>query len=119
MKVLLLNDNPVVDRLVTLSAEKRQDDLVKVSGHDALEAGYYDFLIVEESSAASHLPEAIGDNVKYGYILFIASRAAAVPDIYDATLSKPFLPTELLGVFQKADDLAELSWEKEVNLDLP
>ena len=108
MKVLLLNDNPVVDRLVTLSAEKRKDDLVKVKGHNALEAGHYDLLIVEESSAASHLPEEIADNVKYGYTLFIAARATAVLDMYDSTLSKPFLPTELLGVFQKADDLAEL-----------
>jgi len=106
MKVLLLNDNPIIDKLVTLSAQKRGDDLVKVSDNRALEAGRYDLLIIDESSASSHLPSDAAIHMEYGDTLFIATRATAVPDMYDQILYKPFLPMELLGVFKKAEDIA-------------
>ncbi|RLA68726.1 MAG: hypothetical protein DRG24_09745 [Epsilonproteobacteria bacterium] len=106
MKVLLLNDNPIIDKLVTLSAQKRGDDLVKVFDNRALEAGRYDLLVIDESSASSHLPSDTAIHMEYGYTLFIATRATAVPDMYDQILYKPFLPMEMLGIFKKAEEIA-------------
>ena len=108
MKVLLLNDNPIIDKLVTLSAQKRDDDLIKVTEDLAFEAGYYDLLVIDESSASVHLPSEEAEHVTYGYTLFIASRGTAVPDMYDQVLYKPFLPMELLRIFKKAADIALL-----------
>ncbi len=106
MKVLLLNDNPIIDKLVTLSAQKRGDKLVKVSDGPAYEAGQYDLLIIDESSASVHLPSEAAEHISYGLTLFIASRGTAIPDLYDQTLYKPFLPMELLSIFKKAEEIA-------------
>jgi len=106
MKVLLLNDNPIIDKLVTLSAQKRGDKLVKVSDGPAFEAGQYDLLIIDESSASVHLPSEAAEHISYGLTLFIASRGTAIPDLYDQTLYKPFLPMELLSIFKKAEEIA-------------
>jgi len=113
MRVLLLNDKPVIDKLVTLSAKKRGDELFKASDNDAVESGVYGLLIVDESRASAYIPEEIAEHISYGYTLFIATRGTAVPDIYDNVLYKPFLPMELLGEFKKAETAAAAQGDNE------
>ncbi|OQX58710.1 MAG: hypothetical protein B5M52_04960 [Helicobacteraceae bacterium 4484_230] len=117
MRVLLLNDNPVIDKLVTLSAKKRGDELLKASDKDAMESGEYSLLIVDESSVSAYIPEEIAEHISYGYTLFTATRGTAVPDIYDNVLYKPFLPMELLGEFEKAKNAAAVQESHEVCSD--
>ncbi len=50
MKLLLLNENPVVTKLVTLSAQKTGDELVSATNVDDIEEGHYDLLIVDDGS---------------------------------------------------------------------
>lgn len=44
MNILLLNDNPVVTKLVTLSAQKTSDELEIVGSVEEIQDGTYDLL---------------------------------------------------------------------------
>jgi len=49
VKILLLNDNPVVNKLVTLSAQKTSDEVDIASNIDAVASQKYDLIIVDDS----------------------------------------------------------------------
>jgi uncharacterized membrane protein len=96
MRVLLLNDNPVVNKLVTLSVEKAGHELIKAESIGAVEAGRYDLLIIEEGIYDSALIGELGSFTSFSRTMLIAARDTVIEDRFDKVLHKPFLPTELL-----------------------
>jgi uncharacterized membrane protein len=96
MRVLLLNDNPVVNKLVTLSVEKAGHELIKAESIGAVEAGRYDLLIIEEGLYDTALIDELGSFISFSHSMLIASRDTVVDDLFGKVLHKPFLPTELL-----------------------
>ena len=57
MKILLLNDNPVVNKLVTLSAQKTSDELDVVNSIDDIDSRSYDLLVVDDTSYSDEMFE--------------------------------------------------------------
>lgn len=105
MKILLLNNNPVVNKLVTLSAQKTGDDLVLADSIEAVESRNYDLLIVDDALYSSDIMDELYGKIEYTKSLFVCSRDAMATDEFDAVLKKPFLPTdlvELLANFSKS-----------------
>lgn len=103
MKILLLNDNPVVRKLVALSAQKTKDDLSVVWSVDEVEGDAYDLLIVDDAHYNDESMAALREKVKYKTSLLMATRGNATPAGFDNIINKPFLPTDLVDLFAKID----------------
>jgi len=99
VNILLLNDNPVVNKLVTLSAQKTSDVLTIVKNLDELQSGSYDLRLIDDGMYEEDLLTKIKETVAYDKSLFICSKDAPKVDAFTATFKKPFLPTDLVELF--------------------
>ncbi len=121
MRILLVNDNPVVRKLVALSAQKTKDDLNVVWSVDEIEHDVYDLLIVDDAYYSEEIMTALGEKITYKTSLLMATRGNAVPAGFDKVINKPFLPTDLVELFANIDKSlqAVVKPEKEKSIDLP
>ncbi|MBT5934068.1 MAG: DNA topoisomerase IV, partial [Sulfurimonas sp.] len=99
MKILLLNDNPVVNKLVTLSAQKTSDNLEVVSSIDSVASSVYDLIVIDDTLYTDDLLDEIKTKITFTKSLYICARGAEKVDAFTNILSKPFLPTELVEIF--------------------
>ncbi|EKJ5773436.1 hypothetical protein PJP90_000177 [Campylobacter coli] len=95
MKILLLNENPVVSRLISLSAKKMSYDFEEVNAYDE-NLGHYDAIIVDSDTPA---PLKILKE-KCDKLIFLAPRNQSV-DVDALILHKPFLPTDFLNLLNQ------------------
>lgn len=99
MRILLLNDNPVVRKLVALSAQKTKDDLQVVWSVDEIEHPSYDLLIVDDAHYSEEAMDQLKQKITYKTSLLMSTRGNAVPEGFDKVINKPFLPTDLVDMF--------------------
>lgn len=99
MKILLFNDNPVVRKLVALSAQKTKDELSVIWSVDEVEESEYDLLIVDDALYSDDMFESLKEHITYKSTLLMATRGQAVPAGFDQVINKPFLPTDLVDMF--------------------
>lgn len=114
MKILLLNENPVVSKLINLSAQKMSYEISELS---AYEDGIYDVIIVDSDTQADL--DFLKDKCKRLIYLNPRNKECKL-DV--EILSKPFLPTDLLNLLSQ-EPLKEAVIEDEnpyanLNLDL-
>ncbi|EAJ2044425.1 hypothetical protein MMW47_000202 [Campylobacter coli] len=95
MKILLLNENPVVSRLISLSAKKMSYDFEEINAYDE-NLGHYDVIIVDSDTPA---PLKILKE-KCDKLIFLAPRNQSA-DIDALILHKPFLPTDFLNLLNQ------------------
>ncbi|HEF6448575.1 TPA: highly acidic protein [Campylobacter jejuni] len=108
MKILLLNENPVVSRLVSLSAKKMSYDFEEFNAYSE-NLGNYDVIVVDSDTPA---PLKILKE-KCDRLIFLAPRNQNVEDIDAQILQKPFLPTDFLNLLNNKDA------NKHTSIDLP
>ncbi|EOH1452437.1 hypothetical protein ACL0D6_000596 [Campylobacter jejuni] len=108
MKILLLNENPVVSRLVSLSAKKMSYDFEELNAYSE-NLGNYDVIVVDSDTPA---PLKILKE-KCDRLIFLAPRNQNVEDIDAQILQKPFLPTDFLNLLNNKDV------NKHTSIDLP
>ncbi|MDO5046770.1 hypothetical protein [Campylobacter sp.] len=97
MKVALVNANPAVSRLATLSLSKMGCEYVEVASLDLLDDKPFDVLIVDSDVDVSGTDlKNIADK-----ILYLASKNSPEFSGADRILFKPFLPTEFVLVMEK------------------
>lgn len=125
MNILLINDNPVVNKLVTLSAQKTSDNLEVVDSLENLESSTYDLVVIDDTLYSDELHMELNAKVQYSSSLYICARDAEEVSDFTKILKKPFLPTdlvELFSVLSKVVDEIDLSvldeHENEVSLEL-
>ena len=99
MKILLLNDNPVVNKLVTLSAQKTSDDLEVVANTDEISESSYDLLVIDDTVYTPELLGELQEKITFSKSLYICSRDAQEDNNFTKTIKKPFLPTDLVELF--------------------
>lgn len=99
MKILLLNENPVVNKLVTLSAQKTSDELEIAHSLDEIKGEQYDLLVVDDTLYNEEVMDALKSKIKFSKSLYIYSKAAKQAEGFTSTLKKPFLPTDLVELF--------------------
>ncbi len=104
MKILLLNDNPVVRKLVALSAQKTKDDLNVVSSIDEIERNAYDLFIVDDALYSDDVMVSLKEKSTFKISLLMATRGNTVPSGFDHVINKPFLPTDLVELFVGIDN---------------
>lgn len=107
MKILLLNENPVVSRLVSLSAKKMSYNFEELNAYSE-NLGNYDVIVVDSDTPA---PLKILKE-KCDRLIFLAPRNQNV-DIDAQILQKPFLPTDFLNLLNNKDA------NKHTPIDLP
>ncbi|MCW1336970.1 hypothetical protein OLP43_00300 [Campylobacter jejuni] len=108
MKILLLNENPVVSRLVSLSTKKMSYDFEELNAYSE-NLGNYDVIVVDSDTPA---PLKILKEKCYR-LIFLAPRNQNVEDIDAQILQKPFLPTDFLNLLNNKDA------NKHTSIDLP
>jgi uncharacterized membrane protein len=111
MKILLFNDNPVVRKLVALSAQKTKDDLSVVWSVDEIEGSEYDLLIVDDALFSDEMFESLNEKISIKSTLFMATRGQAVPFGFQNVINKPFLPTDLVDMFVQIEKKVSASPE--------
>jgi len=99
MNILLFNDNPVVRKLVALSAQKTKDDLSVIWSLDEIQESGYDLLIIDDALYSDELFESLKELVTFKSTLLMATRGKAVPAGFENIINKPFLPTDLVDMF--------------------
>ncbi len=118
MRFLLLNDNPVVTKLVTLSAQKTGDDLTTVSGLGDVDDDSYDLLIIDDAAYSDGMIDELKAKNVYRHAMYMTRRGNEVPEGFDKTLYKPFLPTDLVEYFASLDAMEDiLAPEETAGLD--
>jgi uncharacterized membrane protein len=118
MKILLLNNNPVVTKLVTLSAQKTSDELDIIDNIDAVSSQNYDLLIIDDALYTENTLEELSSKIKFIKSLYICSKNAEIVDDFNSILKKPFLPTELVELFASlANSLNNESETDELEID--
>ncbi|ECL7849277.1 hypothetical protein FTZ99_01155 [Campylobacter jejuni] len=108
MKILLLNENPVVSRLISLSAKKMSYDFEELNAYNE-NLSNYDVIVVDSDTPA---PLKILKE-KCNRLIFLAPRNQNVEDIDAQILQKPFLPTDFLNLLNNKDT------NKHTSIDLP
>ncbi|ECK7661137.1 hypothetical protein ACM1W6_000032 [Campylobacter jejuni] len=108
MKILLLNENPVVSRLISLSAKKMSYDFEELNAYNE-NLSNYDVIVVDSDTPA---PLKILKE-KCDRLIFLAPRNQNVEDIDAQILQKPFLPTDFLNLLNNKDV------NKHTSIDLP
>lgn len=116
MKILLFNDNPVVRKLVALSAQKTKDDLSVVWSVDEIEGNEYDLLIMDDALYSDETFESLNDKINVKSTLLMATRGNGVPEGFEHVINKPFLPTDLVDLLVRIEKkLTDSSVETQTN----
>jgi uncharacterized membrane protein len=121
VKILLLNDNPVVTKLVTLSAQKTDDTVEAAHSLDEVPSGSYDLLVIDDALYSKEDFEALKEKVKFKKSLFVCSREKENEEGFSAKIKKPFLPTDLVELFtnlkRNLDVVADENGAEEITED--
>jgi len=101
MKILLINANPVVSRLLALCTRDADIVLEEVTCVDEIKDVAYDLLFVDDGSYVDHVDAYLeeGDIRKKIFISYIKEAAKG----FDETIQKPFLPSQIIKVIESLD----------------
>ncbi len=117
MNILLLNDNPVVTKLVTLSAQKTGSEILIVNNMEEILGGSYDLLIVDEALYTPALMDELKSKISYKRSLYMLSRGSQSIDEFDHEVKKPFLPTDLVELLSSISTTVLKMKDEPVNLE--
>lgn len=101
MKILLINTNPVVSRLLALCTRDEHMALDEVKSVEGVKKMEYDILFVDEASYASNqsaLFEALHIRKKV-FLSYVEDTTRG----FDITVRKPFLPSQIIKIIAETD----------------
>ena len=133
MKILLINHNPVVSRLTTLSAKKENVQLDEIKDIGELKENDYNVVFVDNESYNSEVEKLLTNSAIQKKVLFYAQGEEDRSELFNESILKPFLPSEVSAILretkieeykqeqQKEDgefaDLTELIENREPTID--
>ena len=105
MKILLINNNPVVSRLTALSARKEEIDIDEIKNIGDLSSQKYDIVFVDADSWGSEVDTLLSKKLNVEKkVLFYAQDDTDDKSAYDITILKPFLPSEVSAVIRAVEE---------------
>ncbi|AFL67773.1 hypothetical protein [Sulfurospirillum barnesii] len=113
MRLLLLNNNPAVSRLIKLSAEKAGHELDEFDDYGLVPLHDYDVILVDNELYDETALAELKENIGCDYCLYICQRGAQKPDSVNVSLEKPFLPTDFLVLLEKVAQVLNSQKEEE------
>lgn len=117
MRLLLLNNNPAVSRLIKLSAEKAGYELDEFEDYGLVPLSTYDVILVDNELYDETALAELCENIRCDYIIYICQRGAKKPDTVNVALEKPFLPTDFLVLLDKVKNVIESHKSEDVEED--
>ncbi len=96
MHFLLVNNNPAVSRLITLSVEKLGFEISETTSFDETPLESYDIVFVDSALYNEITIDEMRESGLSRHFVCIAPRGESKPENMDSILEKPFLPTDLL-----------------------
>ncbi len=120
MKILLINSNPVVSRLIALCTRDEDIVLDEVVGAFAVKKNSYDIVFVDDASYVNDV-QVLLEELKAVKKVFI-SYAGEVMRGFDKTVKKPFLPSQIINIIEStpvnhADEIEEkVAVEEELSM---
>jgi len=96
MTILLINDNPLVSRLLALCA---RDNVVleEVKGVHNIDHKSYDIVFIDERSYVGEVLK-LSEIIHIGKKILLSSVNVEIND-FDMTIQKPFLPSQIIEIF--------------------
>jgi hypothetical protein len=114
MKILLVNSNPVVSRLTALSARKESVELDEIRDILELKKSDYNIVFVDSESYTIELSAVLKNSGIKRKVLFYTQDDKDKDKIFNFTILKPFLPSEVSAILREA----KIEIDKEENLAL-
>ena len=114
MNILLVNDNPVVSRLLALCTREEHMVLEEVTGVNTIRHESYDVVFVDESSYEADVLN-LSDILTIGKKVLLSNTDVEIND-FDITIQKPFLPSQIIEILEnieEADDVLDEHMEEE------
>jgi len=112
MKILLFSNNPTIQKLFTLSAEKKGNE-VEIATEDYMPEGDYDLVFIDKEVYSQELFENIKALYHAKYILILGKSDEKIEG-FDDYLYKPFLPTDLIDFIEKVENKG---FNEDISLD--
>ncbi len=120
MKILLINNNPVVSRLTALSARKENIAIDEIQEVTELSSSGYDIVFVDADSLTKDVNDIIKEQLKVKKsVLFYAEGDEEDKSLFDLTILKPFLPSEVSAVIRSVEEMEQEEEEHFNILDEP
>jgi len=105
MKILLINNNPVVSRLTALSARKEDIEIDEVQEVTELTSYNYDIVFVDADSWNEDVRSTIFTHIETKKrVLFYAQDDNEDLERFDKGILKPFLPSEVSAVIRSVEE---------------
>lgn len=101
MTILLINNNPVVSRLLSLCTRDVEMVLEKVSTIDEASAARYDVLLVDEGSCEGDVA-SLSTRLDVGKKIYLSYSDDPIAG-FDETIKKPFLPSQIMKVLNNVE----------------
>jgi len=101
MKILLINNNPVVSRLTALSARKENVEIDEIKNISELKASNYDIIFVDEESYNNDVLNIIRNSGVEKRILFYSQEDENTQSSFTQSILKPFLPSEVSEILRE------------------
>jgi DNA-binding response OmpR family regulator len=115
MKILLINNNPVVSRLTALSARKEDIEIDEIQEVTELNSDKYDIVFVDADSWSKDVQDVISENITVKKrVLFYAQDDNEDKNAFDIGILKPFLPSEVSAVIRTVEESQEVEEPIEV-----
>ena len=116
MNILLINDNPVVSRMLTLCTRGEHIGLDEVKRVEDMKDVRYDILFVDDASYVDHI-DALLDDGSIRKKVFISYDEEKVKG-FDKTIKKPFLPSQIMKVIESVDMSEIIEDNEEENISI-
>ena len=116
MNILLINDNPVVSRLLVLCTRGEHIGLDEVKRVEDMEDVRYDILFVDDASYVDGIDVLLEDR-RIRKKVFISYAEEEVKG-FDKTIKKPFLPSQIMKVIESVDMNEIMEDNEEENISI-
>lgn len=99
MKILLINQNATVEKLVRLSAAKVGLEVVTAQDAGSIQSGEYAWVLVDHETLKGAEPSALKAKCQGAKVGLLHPKNGERTPGFDLYIEKPFLPTELIDEF--------------------
>ncbi len=100
MKILLINNNPVVSRLVSLCVRDDAITFEEVDTVNEADDAVYDIVFIDDASYNGKVEAFLNWVAKTGKVVFLSGRESGdeIGRTFDTVIKKPFLPSQIQSV---------------------
>ena len=100
MKILLINNNPVVSRLVSLCVRDDAITFEEVDTVNEADDAIYDIVFIDDASYNGKVEAFLNWVAKTGKVVFLSGRESGdeIGRTFDTVIKKPFLPSQIQSV---------------------